>query len=132
MDPITEKENRAELDWVTDKISSQVRWFAVGVLAFVWGLLTAREPAVRCWTPALVLCGLLGSTTLFADFLQYVAGYRAALVLRAQLRRGERVEGYDPDDVWRRVRHWLFLIKQGLAVATFLALIVAVAPALGR
>lgn len=129
---VTVKDTMAQMDWLSDRISTQVRWFAAGVVALVWGLLLTPPTSVRPWHAALISVGLLAVSVLFFDFLQYAAGYLSVRRLHRAILGApdQRVAGYDPNDPWYRARTGLFWIKQGFAVATFVGLLVALLPGL--
>ena len=131
---LTVQDTMAQLDWLTDRISTQVRWFAAAVVALIWGLLLAPPATFRLWPAALLSVGLLAVSVLFVDFLQYAVGF---IAVRRQHQRlldapSAAAEGYDARDPWYRARADFFWAKQGLAVATFLGLLFALIPPLAR
>lgn len=114
-----------ELNFVSDKLSSQVRTTALGALALSWGLLVGESPTAKAvandlkWH--LLAVGCLAVLTLFLDFLQYVAGYlnaRAAFKNVIKDAAGNEVGEYD-DQAWSYIlRKYFFYAKMiGLAIS---------------
>lgn len=117
----TTKEIYAELDFLTDRLSTQIRTLALGVLAVVWlflaGLKDAPALKLASSTRPLVGIGLLCIVGILFDYLQYLFGYWATLDAK---RRAEasatKTASYDYDD-WRwRGRMWCFRLKQVVTV----------------
>jgi hypothetical protein len=87
----------ARLDVVTDKLSTQVRTLAVGLLAFAGGLLVTGLGAVKPngeglqfpgWVQfRLLLIAALALTTLLFDLLQYVLLYVLTRQTRERLKK---------------------------------------------
>ena len=101
-----------ELNFVTDKLSTQVRTTALGIVVFVWGLLlgqpSATEDIAREWKRHLVGIGGAAVLVMFVDFLQYVAAY--VNVKSLYDRRGSTGE-YDDSSISYKVRLYLFYAK---------------------
>jgi hypothetical protein len=114
----------AQMDLLSDRISTQIRWFAAGVIALIWGLLTTPPGSIRVPFHPLVVVGLLAVSVLFCDFLQYTAGYLSTRRLHRKLLDSpdQVIDGYDPRDLYRNIRFALFWIKQALAIVTFAVL----------
>ncbi len=78
---VTKETVLSDLRDVTDKVSSQVRTVAIGVLAVTWGLLVGDSSVAKAIATqlrgSLVLLGAASVLVLFLEFLQYVAGYRS-------------------------------------------------------
>lgn len=112
----------AELGFVTDRLSAQVRTTALGALALSWGLLigesaTAKELAAHLrWH--LVGVGAAAVLVLFCDFLQYVAGYVETLSVYKEMQAAKKDEGsYDEHAFFFRLRMFFFYAKMvGLSV----------------
>jgi hypothetical protein len=120
----TDAELITRLDLVTDKLSTQVRTLALGLLAFAGGLLVTS--AIKSNGEGLQLprwfqwhlfgVGVLVLLTLLFDILQYVCAYKSGKETRAELQRkiqesrkgnpssdADSVEvGYDVDSCWYR------------------------------
>ncbi len=131
---VTLEDTIRDRDWLSDKLSTQARWFAGAVVLLLWGLISAPAPPVRLSATALVFVGLLAITVLFIDFLQYAAGYIATERLAREILRLEdrRIDGYDRREPFYRARRWCFWGKQIAAAVTFVALLVVLVPALVR
>jgi hypothetical protein len=131
--PVTTQDTTAQLEWLSDRISTQVRWFAVGVLALVWGLLVTPPVTLKLPPQALLVVALLAVSVLFFDFLQYAVGYLSAHRLHREILEtpGQSLAGFDRKDPWRRARFFFFWTKQVMAVLTFAGLIATVLPGLG-
>jgi len=107
-----------ELNFVSDKLSSQVRTTALGALALSWGLLVGESPTAKAvandlkWN--LLAVGSLAVLALFVDFLQYLAGYlnaRKAFKSVVVDASGKEVGQYD-DEAWSyRLRRFFFFAK---------------------
>jgi hypothetical protein len=107
-----------ELNFVSDKLSSQVRTTALGALALSWGLLVGESKTAQAvaddlkWN--LLAVGGLAVLTLFFDFLQYFEGYlnaRSAFKNVAKDDKGTEVGQYD-DKAWSyRLRKFFFFAK---------------------
>jgi hypothetical protein len=68
-----------DLNFLSDRISTQVRSIALGLIALVWALLVGSDTQVlslgSASRPHLLAIGLLGVLIMFLDYLQYVFGY---------------------------------------------------------
>jgi len=111
-----------ELDWISDKISSQIWTLNLGILGTTWSLLvtsTSISEAFRFRTsdalPLISLCIL----ALVAQMLQYLSGYITARqnLQRLELQRSDEFK-YDKTGFFYRLREWCF---QGKSVLTLLA-----------
>lgn len=106
-----------ELTSVSNRLSTQVRTVALGILALTWGLLvgdsTAAKDISSHWRGNLVALGGLAVFVMFLDFLQYVAGYRnVRALLRKMEKEGLEEARYD-DTSWSwRLRLFFFNAKQ--------------------
>jgi len=117
-----------ELDFVTDKISSQVRTVAIGVLALAWGLLIGESSTAKAITVHikwhLLLAGAAAIFTMFLDFLQYVVGYQSTLALYKEMKAAGVEEGqFDTKSSLYRLRGFLFNAKIWALIATVLWLL---------
>jgi len=74
---------------VSDRISTQVRTLAIGVLAILWALWTAESVAARNISAyvgwQVFGIALIAVLTLLSDFLQYVSGYLSTARLRRKM-----------------------------------------------
>jgi hypothetical protein len=129
------KEINDELDFVTDRISTQVRTIALSVLALVWLFLAGGKdaPALPTAPARPMLLGIAAVTiaALVADYLQYLFGYLAtnAVRIRAEAAR-EKAADFDYSDYRYRLRVWFFWGKQFLTLVAVAGIGVAIANAL--
>jgi hypothetical protein len=107
-----------ELNFLSDKLSSQVRTTAIGGLALSWGLLVGESRAAQAVTNdlkrSLIAVGALAVLVLFFDFLQYYAGYlnaRAAFKNVYKDKDGREVGQYDDKACSYRFRRFFFFAK---------------------
>jgi len=129
----TKEQILEDLDWITDRLSTQVRTVALGVLALAWGLLLGdKEPAkseVLHLKWHLMAIGGTCVLVLVLDYLQYVAGYANTRgILKEMESEGKKQEQFDPKKLSYRLRGAFFVLKQ-LALA---AAIVWMSITLGR
>jgi hypothetical protein len=122
------------MDWLSDRISTQVRWFAAGVLALVWGLLVTPPATLKLPPRALLVVALLAISVLFFDFLQYAFGFLSVRRLHREIigAPDRQVAGFDTTDPCYRARFCFFWIKQAMAILTFTVLLAAVLPGLAK
>ena len=107
------------LDWVTDRLSNQVRTVAIGVLALSWGLLVGNSTAAKAVSEQqLLMIGLLAVVVMFCDFLQYVFGYQNTFRLYQSMQQQGLETARYPDDWFYRGRKFCFYAKQWLAGAS--------------
>jgi hypothetical protein len=125
MAPVTLQDTISQLDWLSDRISTQVRWFAAGVVALVWGLLVTPPVSIRLSASALMCVGLLAVSVLFADFLQYAVGFLSVRRLHKEILSSpeKSLPGFDTSDPLYQARTVLFWVKQMLGIATFVSLV---------
>ena len=129
------KEIIEELQFLGDRISTQVRTIAFSLIAFVWVLLTANGSDSLNLTDSvkrqLVVSGGLAIAAMFFDFLQYFLGFVYTNSLRKKVEESETKKGdYDYDD-WRyRGRNALFWIKQAVLALAVVWMGVALVSAL--
>jgi hypothetical protein len=117
-----------QLDFLTDRISTQVRTVSLGVLALTWGLIVGESGAAKSvsqqWKTHLVGIGALAILVMFLDFLQYVAGYWNILKLREKMNKcGLEEAPYDEKALSWRLRLLLFYTKQCVLVVAVMWLL---------
>jgi hypothetical protein len=132
--PMTIQDTSTQLDWLSDRISTQVRWFAAGVVALVWGLLVTPPATVKLSPRVLLVVALFAVSVLFFDFLQYAVGYLSVRHLHREILGApdQSVAGFDTTDPRYRARLFFFWLKQAMAVLTFAGLIAAILPGLTK
>lgn len=115
----TKKDLLADLNWVTEKISSQVWTLNLGTLATTWSLLIASKPSesVRLTTQNAVWIFVPCLLSLLCEMGQYLSGYRLAHQLLLDLERTNKDEfKYPTDSYLYKMRHILFISKIVLTV----------------
>ena len=100
------KEIIEELRFISDRLSTQVRMVALGLLAITWTILVGESAFLRKLSEglgkSLLLISVLSVFVLLIDFLQYVIGYiYVNKTLKAAEAKGLTETDFDPDS-------WLF------------------------
>jgi len=126
---VTPKETLNELQWLSDRLSNQVRLVATGVLALCWGLIITPPATLGLSARALLVVSLLALATMVLDLLQYVVGYINTLGVHRRALRDADV-AFDRSAPLYRLRMGLFWGKQILAGVAFLALLAVLLPSL--
>jgi hypothetical protein len=129
-----------ELQFLSDRISTQVRTIAVSLVVLVWALLMGGKDAP--FTPSaversrLLAVAVLAIAAMFADYLQYFFGYLSADSTRKTAEAApSKSADYKYDDPRYQLRGGLFWGKQLLlviAVVLFAILAVLRIQALGE
>jgi len=127
---VSAKDALTEVQWLSDRLSAQVRMVAVGLLAFSWGLLVSPPSAIKVSSRAILWVALLAVFTLVLDLLQYIFGYIYTENHRRALERTQSELGYDRNTLLYRLRRWCFWFKQGSVIAAFVLLAVVLIPAI--
>jgi hypothetical protein len=120
---------------VTDKVSTQVRTLAIGLIAFTWTALTTDTPTVKAMAalvwPWLLLMAAFCFAALLADYGQYVCARMVVDEAYAHGKDGCNQFSYNTKMVPYRAQTWFYLLKQALlgggvlmAVVTVLAVLV--------
>lgn len=117
-----------DLDFVSDRISTQVRLLGLGVLAFVWGIIISDSQVAKSIIQPLSsqLLGIAGGAllTLLLDFLQYIAGYlNTASVLNKMEKQKATEATYNYQSLGFRFRRFFFWSKVCVLTVTVLALL---------
>ncbi|MFN7943396.1 MAG: hypothetical protein U0X73_17520 [Thermoanaerobaculia bacterium] len=119
-----------DLDFATDRLSTQTRQVAFGVLALFWALVVGETPEhVAVPRRGLLAIAVLALGALLADFLQYLSAYVASQQARRSLAPGAAAP-YDTRWISYRLRVCFFFIKIGLVVLAASALIALLMKAL--
>jgi hypothetical protein len=113
-----------DLDWLTDKISSQVWTLNLGILGTTWTLLIASSNTKLQFQPAeafpiLFLC----IVSLTCQMLQYLSGYKNdMLILHRMEKQNHQTFEFDATAFFYRCRNLFFRAKilVTLAAAAFL------------
>ena len=104
------------LDSITTRLSDKLRTLALGVIAFCWALLSARDPVPQAigsayhnwilWTAILAIFALL------CDLLQSLTNYAVSSQLRRSMELKQESSGSFQYNSWLfRFQAWLFWIK---------------------
>jgi hypothetical protein len=107
------KELIDELNWITEKISSQVWTLNLGILGTTWTLLIATTNTKLQFQqaeafPILFLC----IASLTCEMLQYLSGYaNDRRLLRDVEARNAQTFDYDPAALLYRLRMFFFYVK---------------------
>lgn len=118
-----------EAQWLSDRLSVQVRWVAVGILAFVWGLIISPPRELAIAQRLVLWAGLLAIAALLVDLLQYVVGYVYTVRILRRMERGIDAS-YNRRHPLYRLRHYCFVAKQIIALGAGVMLAIAVLPPL--
>ena len=122
-----------ELQWLSDRISTQVRTVGLGLLAITWGLLIS-QPQINGPIPDsvkknLLIIGVLALSAIVCDFLQYLFAY---LNNRLMLRKIENEKldeaNYDYGAINYRLRGLFFWLKQILLIVACIWFFVIIVP----
>jgi hypothetical protein len=108
-----------DLNWTTEKISSQVWTVNLGTLATAWSLLIADKlPATVRFTPKDAIWVIVPSLlSLLCEMGQYLAAYRMQhQILNRMESTGEKEFQYSKESFLYKIRFRLFGSKIGLAV----------------
>ena len=108
-----------DLDFATDRISTQVRTLTFGILALVWLFLSGNKdvPILKIGgrEPLLMIAGLC-IATLLIDVTQYWSMYRSARQVLQHADDNKLTEAeYDNKRLMRRMQQACFWLKQVLA-----------------
>jgi hypothetical protein len=105
-----------ETQWLSERVSTQVRALSAGLLALVWALILKPLPGLDM--AAIVIAALLAVLTLFLDLAQLAIGYVATKRhLEAMTRDEAPILDYDPTARPYRYRQYLFWAKQATVAA---------------
>jgi hypothetical protein len=105
-----------DLDFLTDRLSTQVRTTALGVLVFSWGLLMGESTVAKSLAAQLkwdlVAIAALAVLAMLFDILQYLFGYwNTRKVLSAMEAAGKTEASYDYSSCLYRLRSFFFAAK---------------------
>lgn len=129
---VTTQETLQELQWLSDRISTQVRIIALGILATAWALLV-NPPAAIAINPRGLLWAMLFSILIaIADLAQYLAGYLNTRRHHRRLLKDQTETDFDRRAPLYRLRLQLFWAKQAMTALAFLTLLATIIPPLIR
>lgn len=106
-----------EMDFLSDRISTQVRTVALGLLGITWGVLIGKSDVAlgiaRSIGKNLMVIGGIAILAMFLDFLQYFFGYWYTYSLFNDMEKTNKEEvKYKYSDVRYRLRTCLYWVKQ--------------------
>ena len=121
-----------DLNWVCDRISTQVRTISIGLLAITWGLLIGKpeisQPLPLWLKKNLLVIGILTLFTMLVDFLQYLFGFFIIEGLRKSMEKNKQTEAvYDYGTITYKLRKICFGLKLILVIIAciwFLAVVI--------
>ena len=111
-----------DLNFTSDRLSTQIRTLTLGVLALVWLFLSGNENVAKLNLTAgnrslLTIAGLC-VVTLLLDAIQYWAFYFSANAVRKRAEKQKSAEAsYDEKSGFRRLQRLSFWAKQFTALA---------------
>jgi hypothetical protein len=127
----TKKETIAELNFLTELLSTRVRTISAGTLAFCWVLIF--ESIFKKGSTTIIDINLLlvpvslAILTLVADFAQYWFGYLDAHTAFNEMEEKDKeFINYDYTTLAYRMRTLLFHIKQAFMLGSVLSLLIVV------
>jgi len=127
---VTAQQASQEAQWLSDRLSVQVRWVAVGILAFVWGLIISPPKGLDLSPKLLLWAGLLAILALLLDLLQYLFGYLYTMQTLRKIEKGKTEQSYNRRHPLYRLRDACFVAKQIVVFVAGILLVVAVVPPL--
>jgi hypothetical protein len=119
-----------ELDWLTDKISTQIWTLNLGTLATTWSLLIAAGSVekLRIGPANAIFIMFLCIAAMLCELGQYFAGYRNDRSILDRLESSGQTEfEYDKSAPLYILRKWLFCAKIALTLFAALWLVVILA-----
>lgn len=122
-----------ELEFLSDRLSTQVRTIAIGLLAVTWATLigestTLRSLAGQLRSKLLVVAALCVLALVF-DFVQYLFGYVTVNRTRRQIEDAQQREGkYDYESLSWCLRNLFFWAKQAIILAAAVLFLVVLVP----
>jgi hypothetical protein len=123
------KEVIEELRFISDRLSTQARMVALGVLAISWTILIGESAFLRKLSEELgkklLLISALSIFVLLVDFLQYVVGY---IFVNRTLKKAEAESlaetDFDRTSFMFKLRSLFFWAKQVVLIATLVIFLV--------
>jgi hypothetical protein len=125
------------LDFASDRLSTQIRTLALGVLALIWLFLSGSKDVADLRLSAsnkqlLAIAGLC-ITALLIDAAQYWASYLSSNAVRKEAEEKNHKEAeYDETSLLRRLQQGCFWAKQVAAVLATAWLLVILAIAVAK
>jgi hypothetical protein len=100
-----------DLNFATDRLSTEVRQISLGLLGLIWALLVGEAKlSIAVDTKPLLVVAALSILAMVIDFIQYIAGYFASRRAWDDIRSGG--QGRYQREWWSyRIRTWSFGAK---------------------
>jgi len=122
-----------ELNWLSDRISTQVRTISVSLLVITWGLIIGKPeislPFSEELKKHLLVVGIIALIAMLGDFLQYFFGYVNTNGLRKKMELEEKTEtDYDYNVLTYKLRSFFFWFKQIMIIIACICFLVAIIP----
>jgi hypothetical protein len=95
------KDVKADLEFATDRLSTQARAIAFGTLAVIWATLIGEKNGLHLDRNLSLTVATLAVVTLLLDFSQYLAAYQFGLEFNSASQRQETTKDYEN---WRAYR----------------------------
>jgi len=122
-----------ELQWVSDRISTQIRTIGLGLIILTWGLIIGQPeiagPIPASLTKNLLIIGVVALGTMFCDFLQYFFAYLNSDILRKKMEIKKLDEAdYDYTAATYKLRTFFFWSKQVLLFVACIWFLIVIIP----
>jgi hypothetical protein len=116
---------------VSDRLSTQTRTLAIGLIAFFWTILTSEAVLAKRFSQTFKsqLLGIVGLAilALLFDFMQYAVGYLYANIVREKAEASSKKEAaYDYAHPLYRIQNLCFWMKQSCVVSGSVWLLVLI------
>jgi hypothetical protein len=118
-----------DLNWITDKISSQIWILNLGTLGTTWSLLVVGTPAnpVKITFIEARWIFLFCFSALMCEMAQHLSAYCMSKNILDRIEaRGQNTFEFDPNSGWFKLRSCLFWAKIALTVIASLYLLVII------
>ncbi len=106
-----------EKQFLSDRISTQVRLICCAILGVIWGFFISDveiiKLIVKCYDKFFIFLIFLSIVILAIDYLQYLSGYfNASRLLDKLLNKNLKEGDYDKDSLGYKMRAICFYLKQ--------------------
>ena len=122
-----------ELQWLSERISTQVRTLGISLIAIAWGILIG-QPEIAGSIPdalkkSLLIVGILALGAMVCDFLQYFFAYLNNHRMLRKMENEKLAEAYyNYGAILYRMRGFFFWFKQILLVVACIWFFAAIIP----
>jgi hypothetical protein len=128
----TKKELCDDLDFMSDRLSTQTRTIALGLLAATWALLLSESPSAKTVASSLsihlLLIGDVCVIALLIDYFHYVSGYFVdyELLKRMEANKLDSAQ-FEKSDLLYKLRKYCFYGKQIFTIVGAVWFLLAIA-----